>query len=301
MRRYILLLISLLALCGASAQQTATYFPYPTPPETLPFGRQRANYMVEHFWDHTPWKTAYTAPARMEQALRDFAQFLPLAATDTVNLSIEKLIKESSKKPANLESLIRMAEATFRSDTALLQSAEVYIPFVRAGAETKKLNPELRRRCEAQLKVLESSTAGKTLPAITATARDGSALLLNDTTSGAQSYVLILERPGDFNGRFERIRFTANAAARELIELGLIKPLLIAAGGADESWWTTTATLPPQWAVGQLVDAEEYFDLRENPSVYMLNPEMTVVSEWMPLENLIVNCEALIQALKSQQ
>lgn len=300
MKRYIFLIITLMSLAMASAQSAATYFPYPTPPESLAIGRPRANYMVEHFWDRVAWKTAYTAPARMEQSLRDFASFLPLAAPDTVRASVEKLIKESSKKPANFEKLMQMAEATFRSDTASLFSAEVYLPFARAAAAYKKFPAGLRERYARQVQVMESSTAGSVLPAIEAVRRDGSRFALNDTTAGAQSYVLIIERPSDIDGRFERVRFTANSAASELIEAGMLKPILVlAAAEDDESWWKSVENLPAQWSVGRLADAESWFDLRVSPSVYMMDPSMTVVSEWMPLSTLIVNCENLVRALKN--
>lgn len=285
-------------MAGVSAQEAATYFPYPTPPESLPMGRPRANYMVEHFWDHAPWKTVYTAPARMEATLRDFAGILPLASPDTVQLSIAKLIKESSKKPQWLSQLLKMARATFRSDSAELFSAEVYIPFARAGVQAKKLSAEEREQFARELKWMESTSVGHTLPALQGWKQDGTPVSLNDTTPGAGTYVLILEKPGDLNARFERVRLMGSAAVRALVEAGAVHPTIVHAGRADDEWWRGVEGLPAGWEAVELPDAEEYFDLRVNPSVFILDGDMTVVGEWMPVSLLIANCENIVNSLQ---
>lgn len=293
MRRIFSIIICLAAVVGAMAQDDK-WFPYPTAPESLPLGRPRANFIVEHFWDRCPWKQAYSSTARMEGALRDFATFLPHASADTVHISIDHLIKESSKRPENLAALIKMAEATFHSDSATLFSDEVYMPFVAAGAGAKKLSPELRNRCAAELQVLQTSSEGQTLPAIAARRKDGSTFELNDTSSHAITYIIILEKPGDSMARFERVRFASNVAASELIGAGIVKPVLLCAGTATDDWWGTTATLSPQWSVGELADADKYFDLRFNPAVYVLDSDMRIERKLMPLSLLTANCEQIL-------
>lgn len=286
--------------CISVWAQDAQYFPYPTPPETLPVGRPRANYMVEHFWDRCPWKSAYSAPGRMESALIDFSDFLPLAAPDTVRLAVDKLIKSSQKKPADFASLMRLAEKTFNSDSAALFSDEVYLPFAEAASVYKKFNAQERENYARQARRIRSSSEGTTLPALKATDRNGLEFLLNDTISGAPSYVIIIEEPGDRSARFERVRFAANVAARTLVDGGVLKPILIHAGQADEEWWKSTENLPANWSVGQMPDAAEYFDLRMRPAIYMLDPQMTVVSKWIPMGSLINNCEQLLRMLQQQ-
>jgi len=272
--------------------------PLPTVPDDVPLGRPRANYIVEHFWDKMPWKKAYTMPGKMEATLRNFAGLLPLAAADTVYLSINKLINGASKKAENFKALMPMAEATFHSDTAMFYSDDVYLPFARAAAAHKKLDKGERERYARQAQIIESSAQGKTLPGLQITRRDGSTFALNDTTSGAQSYVIIIET--EESGRFDRVEFAANIAARQLVTAGLLKPVLIYAGEARDDWWSSTDGLPEQWSVGQLPDAGDYFDLRVAPAIYMADPQMVVATKWMPMPSLISNCEHLIQTLQKQ-
>lgn len=285
----------------ASQAQTATLFPYPVPPESLPLGRPRANYMVENFWQHCPWKMAYTDPAKMEGALRDFAGMLPLAAPDTVHASINRLIKQTQKNPSDFAKLMHMAESVFNSDSAVIMSDEVYLPFAEAAASYKKFKPEERAAYARKAQIIHTSAQGAVMPGITATDRNGFTFALNDTTSGAQTYLIILESPDNASTRFERVRFAANIAARRLIEAGVLKPILLLTAKADEDWWKSTETLPEQWSVGEMPQAGEYFDLRVQPANYMLNDRMEVISKWMPMSALIANCEQLIRRIDSQR
>ncbi|MDE5660791.1 MAG: DUF5106 domain-containing protein [Muribaculaceae bacterium] len=294
MKRFSLLIAGLLIALGALAQG-ATLFAYPVAPESLPFGRPRANYIVEHFWDDMPWKTAHTMPMKMENTLRGFADFLTIASADTVHRSVNKLIAGARKKAECFDALMTMAEATFYSDTAHLYSDEVYLPFVEAASTFKKLPAERRERYARQARVIKASSEGMTLPAITARRSDGSEFALNDTVSGAMTYVIIIEQPG--SSRFERVRFAANHAVNSLAEAGLIKLMLIYAGEAPEQWWLTTAGLSGSWSVGELPDAAEWFDLRQSPGVYLLDGKMTVTAKMMPVDVLIANCENLVNSI----
>lgn len=296
MKRFCLL-ITLIVSTLATMAQPDTWFAYPTAPEALPYGRPRANYLVYHFWDRVPWKTAYSSTRRMEEAVRDFANYLPHAAADTVYLSVNKLIKETSKRHDDLASLINIARSVFHSDTAELYSDDVYLPFALAGVKDKKLPAELRERCTREARVIETCAEGKTLPDIKITAKDGSKIALNDTTTGAETYVLILERPDDSLSRFERVRFANNYAVDALVDGGLLNPVIIYAGTPDEVWWKSVETLPANWTVGYMPDADSYFDIRMSPSVYVLDRHMRIDSKLMPLPTLTANCERLINSV----
>lgn len=300
MKKYTLLIIGLLTAIIMSAQ-SAMWFPYPVPPESLPLGRPRANYMVEHFWDKCNWKAAYSSPQQMESSLRDFADMLPFASVDTIHASIEKLIKNTQKRPNDFAKLMAMAEATFNSDSATIFSDEVYLLFAQAAAKYKKFKPEERAKYGKIVSVITSSSEGSQLPAIEAKNIDNKIILLNDTSSQAKSYAIILEDPTNSQARFERVKFAANVAARRLIEARLLKPILVATKEPDESWIAAIESLPEQWTIAVLPNAEKYFDLRVSPAIYILDEHMTVAAKWVSASTLIANCEQLIRTIEQQQ
>ena len=288
-RLFISLIITLSAFAGAMAD---TWFPYPTPPEALPLGRQRANYIVEHFWDRCPWKSAYSSTARMEETLRDFATFIPHASADTTFLSIGHLIKNTQKKPADFATLLKLAEATFFSDTARTFSDAVYRPFALAGSEYKKFQPDQRAYYSRQLRVIDNSRLESPVAPLKVTGADGSVSNLNDTVEGVQTYILLFERPDE--ERFDRVRFAANISVSKLVEAGLIQPILICVGEPTQEWWESTGRLPEGWRAVALKDAEDVFDLRMHPTVYLADRQMNLISKFMPLNVLTTNCEQLV-------
>lgn len=271
-----------------------TWFPYPTAPEALPYGRPRANYIVEHFWDRCPWKSAYSSTARMEETLSDFASFIPHAQADTVYASIDVLIKNTQKKAQDFQTLLNLAEAKFYSDTSATFSPEVYRPFAEAASTFKKFKPEQRAKYQRQTQIIKNSAEGATLPSLEVFDINGAKSNLNDTVEGVQTYVFIFERPD--KGRTERVFFAGNISVNKLTEAGLIQPILICAGEPDQSWWDSTKGLPEGWRAVALPVAENLFDLRANPSVYLTDEHMVITTRLMPLPFLISNCEKLVNS-----
>lgn len=291
----LLVYITLIASACSFALAQDEWFPLPVPPETLPIGRQRANYMVEHYWDRCPWKSAYSNTEKMESQLRDFTDLLPLASADTAMLSIDRLIAATAKRPADLSRLTAMARATFHSDTAYFFSDQVYLPFAQAAAKAKKLTAEERRLAAAELQVLQNSMEGALLPDISGTAPDGGTVALNDSLPGIETYILIFEKPGA--DRFERILFAANISVQKLIDMGYIKPILILAAEGDEQWRRDAGRMPYGWTAISIPQAEEYFDLRQEQSVYLVGKDRRIISKLMPMRALTINCETLAKEL----
>ncbi|MDE6262114.1 MAG: DUF5106 domain-containing protein [Muribaculaceae bacterium] len=288
------IIISILTLISAFVASADTWFPYPAAPEALPFGRPRANYIVEHFWDRCPWKSAYSSKARMAETIADFASFIPHAQADTVFTSINVLIKNSQKKPDDFRTLLNIARAQFYSDTTSTFSPEVYLPFAEAAAVFKKFNHEERANYLGQAMSIKNSTEGSPIPSLEVFDINGNKSNLNDTIPGIQTYILIFERPEA--GRTERVFFSANISVNKLTEAGLIQPILICAGTPDQNWWDSTKNLPQGWRAVALPNAETLFDLRANPSVYMTDPNMIITSRLIPISYLTANCENLVKS-----
>lgn len=289
MKKTILTIIATLTALSALAE---AWFPIPVPPESMPLGRPRANFIVEHYWDHCPWKSAFSSPAKMQQSMRDFAEILPLAQADTAYIGIDKLIGAVKKRPEELQKLLQLAHANFYSDTTSLRSPQIYLPFAQAGADCKKFSKDARRQYAAQVQVIQNSLQGAPVPPVKALLQDGTPIALNDSTPGVASYVFYFEQPGE--DRINRTLFAANISVMKLVESGLLKPMLIYAGEPDESWWKT---VPAGWTAVALPQAKEWFDLSISPSVYLVDETMHIASPLMPLGLLAINCETLARQL----
>jgi len=293
----VLFLIFSITASLVHGKDAVTYFAYPHPPESLPVGTPRANYYVEHFWDHCPWKSAFSSNRKMADAFMDYAEMLPLANRDTVFISIDRLIDKVKKRPENLLALTRMAEAAFYSDSAIIPSDEVYLPFAKAVAGHKKIKGADHDYFARQANVISHSQEGMTLPPAEIILSDGSTAVLNDTTCGAGEYVIIFDTPGSSAAMMARTRFAANIAARQLVDAGILKPIFLYPGTPDKSWWKNMATLPQSWTVVAMPSAPDMIDLRIQPTIYIADSSMRITKKFMSMPLLIAACEKIIQEL----
>lgn len=299
--RFYTILCSLVV--GASmvlADEATPYFPMPAVPESMPLGTERANYVVTHYWDFCPWKSAFSAPQRMHQSLFTFAELLPLAQRDTAMAAVNSLVAKVSKKPDELLSLATMAEEVFYSDSSATASDEVFLPFVQAVNKNKKIKGEARDHFKRLESVITHSAEGQQVPNLKVRLADGSTVALNDTSAAASEYLIFFDCPDDAFARFERVRLTANVATTRLIESGELKPLLLYPGKPDEAWWSDVSTMPATWTVGALEEAYDYFDFRIEPAIYITDSSMTITRKFMTVDLLISACEQ-INAQLSQQ
>lgn len=287
-------------MASSGAVAADTYFPYPAIPESLPLGRPRANYYVEHFWDFCPWKSAFSSQRKMSEAFDDFAEMLTVAQVDTVNMALDNLISKVKKRPNDLHKLTLMAEGKFYADTAERIIDMVYLPFAKAAAANKKIPADERRRFARQASVIENSQPGQTLPAINLLLADGSTVALNDTTDGANEYVLIFDVPGSWEARMNRIQLAANASARTLIESNLIKPLYIYPGTPPAEWWKENEDLPESWTLAALPETESYIDQRVKPTVIITDSGKRITEKFMTVPRLIQACEYIMEQIRTR-
>lgn len=254
--------------------------------------------MVEHFWDHCPWKSAFSARKKFKKAFEDYTEFFTISSADTVYMSIDKLIDQVKKRPADLLELTKMAEAEFYSDTARLPVDDLYLPFAKALSQNKKVDAAERARVARQASVIENSQVGNRLPNVPLILADGSTMALNDTTAGANEYVLIFDTPGSSAARLNRIQMAANVSATDLINANVLKPIFIYPGTPDASWWKANEDLPETWTLAAMPDYEDYIDMRMQPVIIVADSSKRITEKFMSMPLLLAACEQIMNQLR---
>lgn len=289
MRRIISALILAVSSLIGHAQQT--YFPYPTPPESLTTLNERTNYLVEHFWDRCDLKGAFSARAKLAGAFNDYVSFMPYADADVVHKSIDRLIKEVKKDPSHLLALGEMAEDALYGDSAELISDEAYLPFAKAVAECKKIPGEQRARFEHQARVLAQSQTGQIFPALQLTLADGTTQMVRDITT--PYIVVFINDPDCIDCRMARARLVSNYDAQRLIASGTLAIVSVYPDAADDLWRGSLSDYPQSWIVGASADVDDMLDTRTSPTFYFLDSEKKIVAKNIPVDN-IINAMALM-------
>ena len=273
MTKLVLKIFAIVAMTAAvfptRAEETiATYFPYPTPPDTMQLFQQRADYFVAHFWDRCNVKTAFSAREKMRVALEDFIQMLP-NTTDTVALgAIDRFMHSLDKQPKDQVFIVEEAEAQLYSDTAQYLSDELYIAFAKPMLQNKKVGKEFKEYPQHLVTLLENSAIGAKPPVLEYTTREGEkGSTANDF---GQVTLYFFNDPDCHDCAITRAKLMANIKTREMVESGALKIVSIYPGEYSVEWAEKVKTYPDTWRVVAAPEADDTYDLRYIPTFYLI-------------------------------
>ena len=261
------------------------FFKYPQAPESLTTLNQRANYVIEHFWDQCNLKSAFSSRDKMAKAFRDYVTYMQFASKDTTIISINKLIKEVQKKPKNMLTLTQIAEETLYGDSALFWSDEIYLYFTNAAINTKKLSKAEKARYEHHSKILTNSLIGSKLPNFEFETTDGSKMHIDSIN--APAIILFFNDIDCSDCQLAKVRLATDINLNKLIERGIIKIVSIYPGKANEEWKAEATNYPSNWVIGACDNIYDMFDLRTTPTIYQLDDKHTIVAKNLNVDGIL--------------
>lgn len=253
----------------ASAQLPETYFPYPTPPDSLVVLQDRCNYLLEHFWERCDLTKAFSSKQKMRQAFADYLSFMPFADAETVYASIGQFTKALDKQPDDLLFIADEAEAQLMGDSAQYYSEEVYIPFAQAVVDNKRVDKTVKLRYSQQVNQLKATQPGTVAPDLTYTDREGNTRHLADDK--AQMVVVFFSDPDCGDCRIARVQLDANIQATRLIANRVIKIVCLTPCDYSQEWAESVASYPQEWTVGAAPEADIVYHITGYPSFYIMD------------------------------
>lgn len=263
-----ILAIAVASVLPVKAQSSDSYFPYPTPPDTMEMFQDRANYFVAHFWDRCPMKSAFSSRDRMRDALEDYIQMLPNATDSIAFQSVNTFVKSLAKQPKDQIFVVNEAERQLYSDSAQFLSDDLYIAFAKPMLENKKVAKESKLRHERLVRILEGSANGVKPPVLSYVTREGQKGSTADDFG--QIVVYFFNDPDCGDCALTRARLMADVKARQMIENGSLKIVSIYPGEFDDEWKEKVADYPEAWKVVAAEDADDIYDLRMTPTFYII-------------------------------
>lgn len=196
---------------------------------------EKCNFLVYNFWERCNVKQSFSHLKKLDDAFGTWASFMPYAAADTVHMAIDNFIERVQKEaPKNLPEVGEIAQRWFYCDSAEFFSEELYLPFCRAVASAKKLPGSTKARYAAQLKILENSSLGSTLPDFSFTTPKGETMNFGDLR--ASRVILFFNDPDCFDCTLAKARLSADYNTNKLIESGLIKVVSIYPDSPSDEW-----------------------------------------------------------------
>jgi len=285
MKKTILAFLTLVISISASAQVNGAvsqqFFQLPIIPDSIVSFQNRCDFMVTHYWDFCDLKKAFSSRDKMADAFKMYISFMPYASADVVFKSVDKFLGGISKKPDDMLFIARLAENNLYSDTAEIQSDELYTHFIDGILKSKKLDKNSREYYEKQASVLHNSQEGMMAPSFDITDSQGAKTkFVTDTAQFAT--LLMFMAPGDSDAELAKTRLNANIKTSQLIKSGMLKIYCIATKNNGERF-----TSPEGWISGFAPGIEEIYDVRKSPMFYIINSEGKILKKGNELEPVL--------------
>ena len=296
--RYIIaaaLIISAGSVTSAQSDDNDYLTQIPQIPTSITNGSERCNYVVNHYWDHFNYKSAFSAKKRMHNTVGRFFDFVPCATADTVFMAIDELIKGVSKTKAdNLLELCKMAEFYTQGDSAEYPSDDLFYPFVSAVANNKKIKSAEKLRYNALYKIMTNSRRGAVVSELPMTRPDGTKATIADIK--APHVLLMFVDPGCVDCSLAKARLSADYVVEALVKAKVLDIVAIYPGDADDAEWLTEATtMPDGWIVAACPEADTLFDIPSTPTIYYLNTDRKVAAKNIQVDNILRAFHQLVE------
>lgn len=247
----------------AGWEATAQTLPLPAIPAHITAPADRADYLLEHFWDSLPAREV------TEEELSEFLSVFPHASAEGRRRGAELFValvggqgEESVLRMAGLlEGYLLDRQSPVRDDAAYVAFADAMMAAHWPGEESTAYLRDMVMRVPV----------GSEAPDFSLRTIDG-VVSLRDAAAGRRT-VLLFHSPGceDCHRLIERIGGDSRLSA--LVDSGKIKVVAVSLPGDDEEH--ATEGLPAEWIAGVALEdvGEELYSIPAFPTLYLLSPE----------------------------
>jgi hypothetical protein len=260
------------------------------PPAIITDSRERANFMVTHFWDHFNFKdTMYAhAPDITEQAFVDFLSFFQYASPGKIQEGVTKLMKSAEADRVMFAYFARESEHYLYDPNSSFRNDEYFIPFLEQIMNTSMIDEAHKVRPRYLLNLAYKNRPGDRaadLQYTLASGKTGNLYAIN-----AKYLLLMFYNPGcsECQNTMKMIRNSAGITLS--IKNGKVKVLAVYPDENIDKWKEYTAEVPLNWINSYdkslNIREKEIYDLKAIPTLYLLDKDKNVILKDCSVEEI---------------
>lgn len=287
MTKYIyLLLISAAALASspaAMAQSTETaaasessplviepLFEYPSAPEELQGLQDRSDWLMEHFWEKMDFKNRHAVDQNaLNDAFQIYTAPMRFADAEKVNTSVTKLLEVIAKNPTLSLQFAKAAEESLYGPRAYVWNDPIFLRFVDNVLSNKNIKKERKLRYQHLRNIVGNTLKGTTPPEFDYVTPEG-----KKSHYHPNGVITVIEfgDPDCLDCRLSKLKMDTDVKFSTLVDRGKINVLFINPEPED-GWQQKLSGYPSKWYVGASEEVSDLYDLRETPSIYVIDRE----------------------------
>ena len=277
--------------------QEGNRFSLPELPDTLETPKDRANYLVSHYWDNYSFTETTDNLKATEQIFVDFINILPHADREVAVTAIRNLISGAERKQEKetYSRLLKLAEKYLYEIQSPFHQDEYYIPILQhllsEESTTEKSDAEsylLQSKLERLLKNRQGELATDFL--FTLASGEESSLYEQEATP-----VLLLFYDPECGNCKETIReLEVSSSISTLVQQNKLKVLAVCLNNNTSVWKDYQQHFPSEWISAYdatlSIRDKGLYELRMLPTIYLLDDEKKVLlkdTKLDALENVI--------------
>ncbi len=257
--------------------------PLPIIPSNIQDRRQRADYMVAHFWDALNFNDTLRTHNRdfLEQNFANYASLFPIIDTGILKVNVSRFVDRVKGDATALNLLAEVVEKYLYDPNSPMLNENFYELFIPSFLSAEKLNLATREKLKDQLVSIAKNRVGQLATDFAYTDRQGVRRTL--MTTNVSSYLWLIFFDPDCDDCKNIIRgMKQSPELKEMVDNGLVTVLAIGAVGEEKDIRHAIDDFPASWLAGvdkSGIDDRELYDLRAMPTIYLLSPDHRVVKK----------------------
>ena len=296
--------LSLTALTAVSTAATAMprqdvivvepLFEYPVAPDDIEGLTPKSEWLLEHFWDAFDLKKDRQTVDQnaLNDAFSVYVAPMRFADADKTDASVTRLIQSISKNPALTLQFAKAAEEALYGPRAEIWNGDILLRFVDNMLACKGVRKERKARYERLRTLLGNTRRGSVPPEFDYTTPEGK---ISHYSPNGVITVIEFGDPDCDDCRHAKLKMDTDIRFSSLVDRGKVNVLFINVDPA-EGWQSKLSGYPAKWYVGASDEVGDLYDLRETPSIYVIDREGRVAAK-----NVDVNTAMQIASAAAEQ
>ena len=259
-------------------------FEYPVAPENMESLEEKCNFLVKNFWNNFDFKKKESVDQyALNEAFSVYVTPMRYASIKEVDQSVDKLINKISGNPAVLLQFTKAAEENLYGPRADFWSDALYMKFLDAVIKNKKIPEKRKLRFISQVNSLSKSKEGNIAPSFDFIDINGD---MKTYFPMSTPTLLIFGNPEDTDWRLARLKLDSNFKLVDAVDKGKINILYILPESIPH-WQQTISNYNKHWSLGLAPNVSEIYDIRLNPSIYIVASDGKIIKKFPVLEEAV--------------